>query len=222
MTQVANPIKEEKDRRVEEPPKLEGWCTKQKALKLQELIRSHKPQILVEIGVFGGASFLPCAIELKNLCEKDPLYQPKFYGIDPWDNHIATQGWDSNHENHKWWKVVDLEKIKNDFLSCIQKYELESITSILQQPSTVAVSSFEDQSIGFIHIDGNHGVHAIEDVRLWTPKVKDGGIIVFDDANWPENQLALQELEKWATCMDGPSEWKVFLKNCKISRKSEY
>ena len=39
--------------------------------------------------------------------------------------------------------------------------------------------------IAVLHIDGNHSYeHAAEDARLWTPHVKPGGWIIFDDYFW--------------------------------------
>ena len=41
---------------------------------------------------------------------------------------------------------------------------------------------FEDNSIDAIYIDGNHSYEAvIEDIKNWSPKVKQGGLIIGDD-----------------------------------------
>jgi predicted O-methyltransferase YrrM len=57
-----------------------------------------------------------------------------------------------------------------------------------------AVSWFADESIDILHIDGNHATEAVlKDVRLFLPKVKRGGYIWFDDADWPST-LPAQKL----------------------------
>lgn len=54
---------------------------------------------------------------------------------------------------------------------------------------TVATEAFGETRYGgqiaLLHIDGNHAYEAVEaDARLWTPHVKPGGWIVFDDYVW--------------------------------------
>ncbi len=49
---------------------------------------------------------------------------------------------------------------------------------------TFGAVTYEGQ-ISVLHIDGNHAFeHAEEDARLWTPHVKPGGWIIFDDYFW--------------------------------------
>jgi len=57
---------------------------------------------------------------------------------------------------------------------------------IIAQPSVVAARSFQPESIDFVMIDGAHDYASVrEDVRAWISKVRPGGIIAGDDANWP-------------------------------------
>ena len=40
-------------------------------------------------------------------------------------------------------------------------------------------------AVAVLHIDGNHAEHHAElDTRLWTPHVRPGGWIIFDDYEW--------------------------------------
>lgn len=44
--------------------------------------------------------------------------------------------------------------------------------------SAEAAKDFEDNSLDFIFIDGNHGfAHVVNDINNWAPKIKSGGII---------------------------------------------
>jgi predicted O-methyltransferase YrrM len=36
--------------------KIEGWCTREKADKLIQLVKESNPKLVVELGVFGGRS----------------------------------------------------------------------------------------------------------------------------------------------------------------------
>ena len=51
--------------------KIEGWCTKEKAIKMAELI-TDDTKLCVELGVFGGRSLLPLGI----MCKGDVLPTP--------------------------------------------------------------------------------------------------------------------------------------------------
>ena len=62
-----------------------------------------------------------------------------------------------------------------------------------------ALNDFENESIDFVYIDGNHGLKfVIEDIYGWTKKVKKGGIIsghdyaLITDPNLPERPPAIQ------------------------------
>ena len=59
---------------------LEGWCSEDKAGILIDLIVKYKPQVIVEVGVWGGKSLVPMANALR------ANGSGKIYGIDPWDN----------------------------------------------------------------------------------------------------------------------------------------
>lgn len=57
-----------------------------------------------------------------------------------------------------------------------------SRTSIVQERSEVAYTSFNDDSIDLLFIDGDHTYEAVKrDLELWSPKVKSGGIILMHD-----------------------------------------
>src|SRR5271155_2865720 len=44
---------------------LEGWCSDLKATTLVDLVLKVRPQVIVEIGVWGGKSLVPMACALK-------------------------------------------------------------------------------------------------------------------------------------------------------------
>lgn len=54
----------------------------------------------------------------------------------------------------------------------------EGRVALFKSTSMESVDKFEDESIDFCYIDGDHSLFGIfEDVHAWTPKVKIGGII---------------------------------------------
>lgn len=50
--------------------------------------------------------------------------------------------------------------------------------TLIRKFSGQAVEDFDDNSLDFIFIDGNHGYqHVVNDISNWSPKIKSGGII---------------------------------------------
>jgi len=44
------------------------------------------------------------------------------------------------------------------------------------------LAQFENDSVDLCFVDSDHaGVYVLREVELWTPKMRDGGIFVFDD-----------------------------------------
>ena len=60
--------------------------------------------------------------------------------------------------------------------------------------STQYASLLEDNSVDFIYIDGNHSYSSVmEDLKIWSKKVKTNGIISGHDFNCPSVNRALYE-----------------------------
>jgi hypothetical protein len=74
----------------------------------------------------------------------------------------------------------------------------------MRMTSKESVIFFPDNSIDILHIDGNHSEDpALFDAKNWLPKVRPGGYIWFDDANWPTTKKAVDYLLE--TCELDPS-----------------
>jgi predicted O-methyltransferase YrrM len=54
--------------------------------------------------------------------------------------------------------------------------------TLLRESSLAAVKRFEDGSLDFVHIDGNHEFDdCMMDIIHWVPKVRDGGLVLIHD-----------------------------------------
>lgn len=54
--------------------------------------------------------------------------------------------------------------------------------TMVRELSTEAAKKFDDNSLQFVYIDGNHMYHAVlQDLEAWYPKVAPGGIMAGDD-----------------------------------------
>ncbi len=157
---------------------LEGWCSEDKAAVLIDLVVKYKPQVIVEIGVWGGKSLVPMANALR------ANGSGKIYGIDPWDNQESIKEIMSE-ENLEFWNRADHSSILDRLNKWIRRYGLKEQIDLLRCTSEQAPLIY---SIDMLHIDGNHSEKtSFFDVTKWAPLVKSGGFIIFDDINWCEN-----------------------------------
>lgn len=117
----------------------------------------------VEIGVqYGGSAEL--------WCSTNPQLQ--LTGIDPYVSYRRRKG--------KFHQDASYETTR-DFLA---KYHV----NLIRNTSLGAVGEFEDGSLDFVHIDGDHSFDmAMADLIVWSPKVRKGGLILAHDyssLNW--------------------------------------
>lgn len=156
-----------------------GWCTLNKAGCLvdyvNEICETIKNPVCVEIGVYGGQSILPVALELQR--NKKGIV----YAIDPWSNESAIDGYDG--DNLIFWKNIDLTKYLNIFKDSIKEFNLENYVSILQSTSDDAPVI---SNINLLYIDGQHTLQALKDAEKYATQVELNGYCIVDDVNWGE------------------------------------
>ena len=141
--------------------------------------------LAVEIGTFAGEN----AVIMSE-------YFKKVYTIDPWKN-----GYDQNDLASS----IDFNKVEEAF-----KNRIININNIIHIKKTAeeALNDFEDASLDFVYIDGNHQEDAVKkDINSWRLKVKKNGIISGHDLSWRSIQNAIaacsleivfQSHESWA------------------------
>jgi cephalosporin hydroxylase len=168
---------------------IQGWCSLEKAEKMMQLIYDTHPKTCVEIGVFGGSSIYPTAKALKY------LDSGKVHAIDSWSTEDCQEGYNATDANFQWWGSFDLNEIYLNFEQMLKSYQLGSYCNVMRMSSQQAVSSFADESIDILHIDGNHTEEvALADVKMYLPKLKKGGYLWFDDVNWTSTSRAVGHL----------------------------
>jgi len=185
-----------------------GWCWPQKALAMAELIQDARPhpQMIVEIGVFGGQSLLPQAEAVRR--NNTGL----IIGIDPWHNSAALEG-QTNGKHAEWWSTINLNTIHAEFMEHLWQLGLESHCVIIRNTGDQCAPLFAGESIDILHIDGNHTEEvSCRDVRTWLPKVRGKGYIWFDDTNWQTTQKALTLLSEQCTTVRDVGTCRLFRK----------
>lgn len=173
-------------------PIIEGWTTEQKAEVLAGLVIDHKPQLLVEVGVFGGRSLFAQAFALRE------NGMGVIWGIDPWSLDAALEG-DIGEENKKWWSEnVNLEDIYVGFVKAVLEMQLTRYCRWIREYAAVASKMFADKSIDVLHLDGNHSESAsCREVECWHRKVKPGGFLVADDVDWVSVSKSLKLIRSY-------------------------
>lgn len=154
---------------------LTGWCSKAKASVLIDIILKRKPEVVVEIGVWGGKSLIPmaCAIRANG--------KGRINGIDPWKNEASIQG-TKNELNRQWWGSIDHQKVLDELMAKMVQFGLVDNIQLIRATSLEATPIFK---IDLLHIDGNHSDEtSYGDVVKWVPLMKRGGWIIFDDIGW--------------------------------------
>lgn len=148
---------------------------------IPRLFRELGFKVGAEIGVFEGSYS-------KWLLKGIPGL--KLYGIDSW---VVYDGYVD-------YKESTMSKAQQKAIDNVRGYDCE----LIKGWSHDVVHQFEDNSLDFVFIDGNHSYeHAVCDIAAWSKKVKSGGIIYghdFDDYSnskrWKEMNV-INAVEGW-------------------------
>jgi len=156
-----------------------GWCSLDKSGcfidYIDDICNRVENPVCVEVGVFGGKSILPVALELKR------HKKGKLYAIDPWKNDEAGKGYESEPAHYQYWTTINLEYMYNFFLGLLEEYEVKDYVEVLRMTSDDA-PGIDD--IDFLFIDGQHTDQAVKDALKYATKVKLNGYCVVDDVTW--------------------------------------
>ena len=119
----------------------------------------------VEVGALLGKSSSYMAVEIIN-SGKDIKYDI----VDHW---LGS----SEHETVQELQDIDMFKVFTENMKPVEGYY-----NAIRKTSTEAFSSYEDESLEFVMIDGDHSQSAVEnDITNWLPKIKSGGLLAGDD-----------------------------------------
>jgi predicted O-methyltransferase YrrM len=92
----------------------------------------------------------------------------KLYLVDPW------KAYDEYVEQHD----EEGQKVLDECYAEAQVRLKDRNVEFIRKTSMEAVKDFEDESLDFVFIDGNHSFeYVIEDIAQWSKKVRKGGIV---------------------------------------------
>jgi predicted O-methyltransferase YrrM len=156
---------------------LPGWCDSDKAFTLASLVVATRPDTILEIGVFGGASLIPMALACK------ALKHGVVIGVDAWSKDVAMAA-QTEESSRAWWGALDYDKLYEDLKSKITLFGLGDYAYIVRSKTDDFLCC---NSIDLFHCDGDHSEQALKDVERFSPKVRKGGYCVLDDLQWTGN-----------------------------------
>lgn len=156
----------------------QGWCSLEKAHTLMSLIISHRMTAVIEIGVWHGKSLLPMAIAAQAV-------GAGVAAIDPWSSSASVAG--QGTADAAWWNRQEIhEAALAEFTKKLRQYNLMENVGVIRKRS----SEVDPVECDLLHVDGNHGAQAVEDMQRFAPKVRPGGFVVADDINWTGGEVA--------------------------------
>lgn len=175
---------------------LQGWHSDHPYLT--RAIREVKPAIVVEVGVWKGASVVTMAREIQRL------------GLDA--VVIAIDTWLGSSEHYLWEKFLpDLDfefgypRLYHKFANNICKEGLTDQVVPLPLDSINAFQLLKARGIrpDVLHIDAGHDYQSVAtDLRAWWPQLNNGGVLIGDDyfkkplvgvGKWPQVRQAFDE-----------------------------
>jgi len=136
-----------------------------------EILREAGFKVGAEIGVATGRYS-------KWLCAGIP--DLKLFLVDP---YTAYSEYVEHHDDEG-------QKILNDCYVKAQERVAKYNCEFVRKPSMDALKDFNDNSLDFVFIDGNHSFqYVVNDIAEWSKKVKPGGIVAGHDF-WRSTQVS--------------------------------
>ena len=172
-------------------PDLQGWGSEHKYLT--DAIETHRPSIVVEVGVWKGASVIRMASRLRDLAIDGVVIAVDTW-LGSWE-HWGDDGW------FRELGVLESDRsIVTTFLRNVRSACLENYIVPLPLDSVNAAQVLRHFNIvpDVAHIDGGHDYAAVlADLKQWWPLLKPGGLLIGDDYragnNWPGVKRAFDD-----------------------------
>ena len=189
----------------------EGWTSADRCVEMAQLILTSHPHCVVELGVFGGRSFIPQALALKD------NGHGQIYGVDAWKKDATIEGYDpTNPEdkaNRDWWLAVDIHDIHKKAVEAVWKYQVDEYAVLICSASQNAKELFYHECIDILFIDGCHSeIASCRDAELYLPRVVQNGFIWLDDCDWASTKKMQSMVEAECDLLKDCGSYKLFRK----------
>jgi hypothetical protein len=129
--------------------------------------RNDLPELFKDLGFKRGVEIGVYKAEYTEVLAKSGL---EIYGVDPWKLY-------DDYDNSRGQRRLD-----DQYAHSQRVLAPYPNVKLIRKTSAEAVEDFEDESLDFVYIDGNHWFQYVsEDICKWTKKIKPGGIICGHD-----------------------------------------
>lgn len=144
----------------------------------------------VEVGTFSGENAVLMSCYFKSVVT-----------VDPWANGYDKDDHASN---------ADMVEVEKKYFERIADFPNISHMKLI---SLEGAKKFEDASLDFVYLDGDHQTEAVvADIDAWKPKVRSGGILAGHDINMEKVYNALnQRLNGVVAKLFKDSSWGVII-----------
>lgn len=170
---------------------IRGFCNFDDLYKLQ-VDKAVGGETFVEIGSLWGRSTARMAQLIR-----DSGKNIKFYAVDFWDLRGITGGvW--SPEDIEWANSLGIEEgpdmCYQSMWTVLYRLGLTNYVIPIKLSSREAYKLFDDESLDFVFIDADHSYEGVmEDMKLWHPKVKRGGVFAGHDYDWTGVKAAVTD-----------------------------
>jgi len=172
-------------------PDLQGWGSQHRYLT--EAIETLRPTVVVEVGVWKGASVIHMASRMRELAIDGVVI-----AVDTW-----LGAWD-HWVDDRWFRELGLLEpaggIFATFLRNVRDAGLEDyiVPLPLDSINAAQVLSRYDVVPDVVHIDAGHDYTAVRaDIEQWWPMIRPGGLMIGDDYragnDWPGVKRAFDD-----------------------------
>jgi len=192
------------------PADVGGGCPIEKALYLANAIVKNNMKCTLEIGVYRGRSLVPQAIAHKRTgglaIGVDPFRKSSAKELESPAEHAA--------EIDRWLESTDFDGIHAELAAALTELELNPYVNLIRATSDEALPRAKEYALDMLHIDGNHdSVFVRRDLANYLPLLKQGGLLIMDDIDWPSVAVCLDDVEASCVCMDRFAGWGVWRKS---------
>lgn len=141
----------------------EGVKLKGRPAEIPNVSRDDLPAFFKELGFVKGAEI---GVYKGDYSAKLAQFGGELYSIDPWKLY-------KDYGNSRGQKRLDTQ-----FEIATERLKPYPNAHIIRKTSMEALDDFDDGSLDFVYIDGNHQfAYVAEDIYHWAIKVRQGGII---------------------------------------------
>ena len=173
------------------PNDVHGWGIDH--LLYKKMVSVMAPKVVVEVGVWKGATTISFAEQLKRQGNGGTVIAVDTWlgAVEFWTRFINTPERDLQFVN-------GYPSVYYTFLSNVLRHEVQDFVVPLPSPSTMAAQILTTKGIraDIIHVDGSHEYADVKsDLYTWWKLVADDGVLFGDDytRHWPGLRRAVDE-----------------------------